>query len=136
TSPCVLRIAGESFARPTVCRQAASNGSLDFIPCVSCSARLHFALLFEDESRHSSRVLRYRYCVRVRRGVSHPLDTSRHKDRYLCCLSSIFHRRAEVRRYRRACRKIRSPLRQYQSRAGREESLDCRRGARGEERLL
>ena len=78
TSPCVLRIAGESFARPRMRCQAASNASLDFIPCVTSSARLDFALLFEHESRHSSRVLRYRYCVRVRRGVSHPLDASRH----------------------------------------------------------
>src|SRR5438128_857732 len=57
TSPRVLKIAGKSFARATVRRQAASNGSLDFIPCASRFARLHFALLFEDESRHSSRVL-------------------------------------------------------------------------------
>jgi large subunit ribosomal protein L31 len=35
-----------------------------------------------------------------------------------------------------ACRKIRSPLRQHQSRAGREESLDCRRAVRRDERLL
>ena len=51
TSPCVLRIAGESFARPRMRCQAASNASLDFIPCVTSSARLDFALLFEHESR-------------------------------------------------------------------------------------
>src|SRR6266496_986212 len=78
TSPRVLRIADESFARPRMRRQAASNASLDFIPCVSSSARLDFALPFEDENRHSSRVLRYRYCLRVRRGLSHPLDASRY----------------------------------------------------------
>src|SRR5947208_1395780 len=56
--PTGIKDRGESFARATVCLQAASKPSLDFISCASSSARLDFALVSENESRHSSRVLR------------------------------------------------------------------------------
>src|SRR6266516_2566173 len=45
-----------------------------FISCASSFTRLHFALVSENESRHSSRVLRDRHRLRVRGGVSHALD--------------------------------------------------------------
>src|ERR1700716_2055105 len=38
--------------------------------------RLHSGLLFDDESKHSPRISRNRYRLRMRRGLSHPLDAS------------------------------------------------------------
>src|SRR5437899_10410485 len=110
TSPSVLRMAGPSFAQRSVSSQASSNGSVDFMSCAGGVARLDSALL-SDESQHPSRILRDRYRLRMRGGVSHPLDSSRYQDRYLCGLSSIFHRRTEVCGYRRARGKICPPLR-------------------------
>src|SRR5207247_2692011 len=77
-SPRVLTMAGLSSARRSVCCQALSNGSVDFMPCARGFARLSSALRFEDENRHPSRILRDRYCVRMRGGVSHPLHSSRY----------------------------------------------------------
>src|SRR5438094_719272 len=51
SSPHVLTMAGPSFARRRVCRQALSNGSVDFIPCAGGFARLRSALRFEQLER-------------------------------------------------------------------------------------
>ncbi len=74
-SPSVLKIAGESFARVSVFSHAVSSASFDFIACVDSSARVSSALVFENESGHSSRVLRDRYRLRVWRGLSHALHS-------------------------------------------------------------
>src|SRR5712691_129847 len=76
--PFVSEIAVESCARARVRSQAEIRASFDFIPCENDSSRVSSALLFEHESRHSSRVLRDRYRVRVWRGLSYPLDAQRY----------------------------------------------------------
>src|SRR5438034_7772712 len=81
SSPHVLTMAGPSFARRRVCRQALSNGSVDFIPCAGGFARLRSALRFEDENRHPSRILRDRYGVRMRhRSEEHTSELQSHSD--------------------------------------------------------
>jgi len=47
-----------------------------FHPLRKMPRRLHSALIFDDESRHSPRISRDRYRLRVRSGLSHPLDAS------------------------------------------------------------
>src|SRR5713101_372793 len=74
----VSKIAIASGARTRVFSQAEIRASFDFIPCAKPPVRVSSALLFEDESRHSSRVLRDRYRVRMRRGVSYPLNAQGH----------------------------------------------------------
>src|SRR5437764_11423523 len=97
TLPLVAKISGLSRFRASVFSQLCSNGSEDFIACAELVARVDSALLSKDENRYSSRVLRDRYGVPMRCGVPHTLHAPRYYDRYLRCLSPLFHRRAEDR---------------------------------------
>src|SRR5256885_5061771 len=77
--PSASKTAPRSRFLASVSAHAARRGSGDVVlTCEFELSRLSFALVFEHEGGHSSRLSRDRYGLRVRRGLSHPLDQTRH----------------------------------------------------------
>ena len=75
---CAFRDADGHGKLPRGLFGASGAGSLSFHRLRKLPGRLDSALIFGHESRHSPRVSRDRHCLRMRRGVSHPLDQARH----------------------------------------------------------
>src|SRR5205085_12530177 len=116
TSPVGAKIAARSAWAASVSSQAETSGSrIDFIPCEPAFLRVDSALVSKHESGRSSSILRDRYRLRVRCRVPYALHPPGHQNRYLCRLSSFFHGRTKVRRYRRPGGEVYPALRQHQS---------------------
>src|SRR5213595_2684469 len=75
TFPFASKIPARSRFSASVCFHAARRGSGNVVlTCKFELSQLIFAFVFEHEGGHSSRLSTNRYRLRVRHGLSHPLD--------------------------------------------------------------